>query len=135
MRIRDRKTRVVDTPQLIKGAELADKARKSNGPGRTDLGEERARLIRRLGRIADHLDAVRELRELGLRGPVRLQARWQRMFVITKEALRAVWPAVEAVAQALLEKRELDRQAVCKIVEPFDLYGPVYAVQRKYRLM
>lgn len=46
-----------------------------------------------------------------------------------------MWPAVKALANALLEHEELDRGGVEKVLEPFALFTSVLAVQQAHCLL
>jgi hypothetical protein len=49
-----------------------------------------------------------------------------------KESLSAVWPAVLAVAHALLQHSELDRDGFFAAIEMHDIYGPIERVQNAH---
>jgi hypothetical protein len=59
----------------------------------------------------------------------------ERFYEVAKRSLAAVWPAVKALAKALLEHEELDREGVEKALGPFDLFTSVLAVQRAHGLL
>jgi ATP-dependent Zn protease len=58
-----------------------------------------------------------------------------RLYEIARESLSAVWPAVEAVAKALLKHEELDRDGLDEAIAAADIYVPVVAVQRAHGLL
>jgi hypothetical protein len=58
-----------------------------------------------------------------------------RFYAIARESLSAVWPAVEAMATALLKHEELGREDVEKVLEPFALFPPVLRVQQAHGLL
>jgi ATP-dependent Zn protease len=58
-----------------------------------------------------------------------------RFYEITHESLSVVWRAVVAVAKALLQHEELDRDAVEEAIGDVDLYVPVVAVQKAHGLL
>jgi len=58
-----------------------------------------------------------------------------RFYAIARESVSAVWPAVEAVAKALLKHEELDRDGVDEALGDLDIYTPVIAVQRAHGLL
>jgi hypothetical protein len=64
-----------------------------------------------------------------------IRAEVERLYEITRESLRAVWPAVKAVAQVLLAVEELDRDGFDAAIGDADIFTPVFAVQRAHGLM
>ena len=58
----------------------------------------------------------------------------ERLYEIARASLGAVWPVVEAVAGALLERGELDRDAFDDAVGDLDIVAPVARVQRAHGL-
>jgi hypothetical protein len=46
-----------------------------------------------------------------------------------------VWPAVEKVAMAVLERDELDRDALEELLADSELFMPIFAVQHAYGFM
>jgi hypothetical protein len=58
-----------------------------------------------------------------------------RLYEVARESLACVWPAVNSVASALLERDELDRSAVDAALAAFDLVKPVFGVQRAHGLL
>ncbi len=58
-----------------------------------------------------------------------------RFYRIAHESLSTVWPAVRAVATALLHGEDLDRQSFDDAIGDVDLYAPVLAVQRAHGLL
>ena len=59
----------------------------------------------------------------------------ERFYDITRESLTVVWPAVEAVAHALLKQKELSRGDLEEILGPFGIYVPVVLVQRAHGML
>jgi hypothetical protein len=57
------------------------------------------------------------------------------LYEVARESLGAVWPAVKAVAVALLAHGELDREAFDETVEGFDICAPVVRIQRAHGLV
>ena len=58
-----------------------------------------------------------------------------RFYEIARESLSAVWPAVKAMAIALLKCEELDREDVEKVLEPFELFSSILRVQQAHGLL
>jgi ATP-dependent Zn protease len=58
-----------------------------------------------------------------------------RFYEIARESLSAVWIAVDGVAKALIERRVLDRDGFDAVVGGFDIYTPIFAVQRRHGFM
>ncbi|HXK16555.1 MAG TPA: hypothetical protein VNG33_02030 [Polyangiaceae bacterium] len=79
--------------------------------------------------------AVREILTMGC-APNRdsIRAEFEHFYAIARAAVESVWPAVVAVAQALLERCELGRDAFSEAVGAHDIYAPVAAVQKAYGL-
>lgn len=75
--------------------------------------------------------AVQEILTMGC-APNRdsIRTEFERFYAIAKAAVESVWPAVTAVAQALLERSELRRDAFFEAVGARDIYAPVSAVQK-----
>jgi len=57
-----------------------------------------------------------------------------RLYEITLESLRTVWPAVQAVAKALLEREELERDGLDAAIGGVDIYLPVFEIQERHGL-
>lgn len=58
----------------------------------------------------------------------------ERFYEIAKESLSSVWPAVQALAKALLKHEELDREGVDAVLGGIDIFTPVFRVQRAHGL-
>lgn len=58
-----------------------------------------------------------------------------RFYEITRESLSAVWSSVKHLAAALLEREELDREAVDAVIGDVDVFTPVITVQRRHGLL
>lgn len=58
----------------------------------------------------------------------------ERFYEATRASLEAVWPAVSAVAKALLMEGELDRDRFFEAMGGTDIYGPVRTVQEAHGL-
>jgi cell division protease FtsH len=58
-----------------------------------------------------------------------------RFYDATRESLSAVWPSVERVAMALLEREELDRDALDELLAESELFMPIFAIQNAYGFM
>ena len=59
----------------------------------------------------------------------------ERFYGATRESLSAVWPAVQRVAMALLEREELDRDVLDELLADSELFMPIFAVQSAYEFM
>jgi hypothetical protein len=83
----------------------------------------------------DQFLAVQEALKMGveLRNES-IREKFEFFYQVAKTSLQAVWPAVGAVARALLKRSELDRTGFFKAVGKYGLDGPVSAVQEKYGL-
>jgi hypothetical protein len=57
-----------------------------------------------------------------------------RLYGVARESLGTVWPAVKAVAKALLEHEELDREAFDEAVGDRDIITPVIRIQQVHGL-
>jgi hypothetical protein len=55
-----------------------------------------------------------------------------RFYAITRDSLRATWPAVVSVADALLTQQTLDRDSLFEALDAHDIYHEVLAVQKAY---
>jgi hypothetical protein len=64
-----------------------------------------------------------------------LEIEVDRFYEIARESLSGVWPVIVAVARALLRHGELGRAALDEALGGFDIYSPVFAVQRQYGLI
>jgi ATP-dependent Zn protease len=56
----------------------------------------------------------------------------ERLYEVARKSLRAVWPSVRAVAEALLEYEELDRAGLDRALGEADIFAPVLAVQNAH---
>lgn len=80
--------------------------------------------------------AVQEVLRLGVyEDDEAIKREVDRFYAIARESLSAVWPAVEAMAIALLEHEELDREDVEKVLEPFALFPSVLRLQQAHGLL
>jgi hypothetical protein len=61
-----------------------------------------------------------------------LRAEVDRFYEIARESLVPVWPSVQAVANALLEHEELDRDGLDAAIGEADIFVPVVMVQRTH---
>jgi ATP-dependent Zn protease len=52
-----------------------------------------------------------------------------RYYNVARECLSAVWPAVVALAEALMKHEELEHAAIEQVLEEFDLLGAGMAIQ------
>jgi hypothetical protein len=59
-----------------------------------------------------------------------IRMEFERFYAIARAAVESVWPAVVAVAQALMERSVLHREAFFEVVGGLDIYEPVFAVQK-----
>lgn len=84
----------------------------------------------------DGYRAVQEVLRMGIpEDDEAIKREIDRLYEIARESLSAVWPAVKALAKALLEHEELDRAGVEKALEPFALFTSVLAVQQAHGLL
>ena len=58
----------------------------------------------------------------------------ERLYEVSRESLRAVWPSTRAVAEALLEFEELDRASLDDALGNADIFAPVFAIQDAHGL-
>jgi hypothetical protein len=58
-----------------------------------------------------------------------------RLYEVARESLGTVWPAVKAVAKALLKHEELDRDAFDEAIGALDIYAPVVRIQQAHGLV
>jgi len=73
--------------------------------------------------------AVQEVLKMGQFGTddeVRREV--ERFYEIARESLSSVWPAVAAVAKALLKHEELQREGADAALGDFDIFSPVFQV-------
>jgi hypothetical protein len=59
----------------------------------------------------------------------------ERLYGLARESLRAVWPSVKAVAEALLEREELDAAGLDAAIGEADIYMRVFTVQQAHGLL
>lgn len=79
--------------------------------------------------------AVHALLKTGVRlVPGELRQEVDRLYEIARESIVAVWPAVKAIAEALLAREELDRQGIEALLGGHALSNPVLAIQRAHRV-
>lgn len=84
----------------------------------------------------DGYGAVHQLLRTGVREVQdEIRTEVERLYEVARESLRAVWPSVKAVAEALLEYEELDRAGLDAAIGEADIFGPVFAVQRAHGLL
>ena len=84
----------------------------------------------------DQYLAVEEILGMGCpRTSDAIRAEFERFYVVAKESLSAVWPTVQALANALLKHKELDRNGVFQAIGRDDIYGPIFAVQKANGLL
>jgi hypothetical protein len=84
----------------------------------------------------DGYGAVHQVLRSGVREvEAELRAEVERLYGVARESLRAVWPSVERVADALLEREELTRASLDDALGNTDIYGPVFVVQRVHGLL
>jgi ATP-dependent Zn protease len=84
----------------------------------------------------DGYGAVRQVLRTGVReidGEIRDEL--DRMYEIARKSLAVVWRAVEVLAGALLERQELDGDAIEELLGEFDVFMPVLTVQRTHGLL
>lgn len=80
--------------------------------------------------------AVRQVLRTGVReNEAEIRRELQRLYGIACESLTVVWPAVEALAGALLKCEELDEDAIEEVLGECGLFIPVFAVQRAHGLL
>lgn len=82
---------------------------------------------------AEQRDGHRAVKELLRTAPLRnaneVRAEVERHYDAARASLASIWPAVERVAQALLQRSELGREELFDALGRLDIYGPVLAVQ------
>ena len=88
---------------------------------------------------SEHRDGYRAVQEVLRMGVYQddeaIKREVDRFYAVARESLSAVWPAVRAMAIALLEHEELDRDDVEKVLEPFALFPSVLGVQQAHGLL
>jgi hypothetical protein len=82
----------------------------------------------------DGCAAVAALVSMGITDNEAILSEAERFYTIARESLRAVWPAVEALAGALLRHEEIDRDGVDGALSDLEIYHPVCAVQEAHGL-
>jgi hypothetical protein len=86
--------------------------------------------------VSDGYGAVLHLLRTGVRSDEgELRREVDRFYEIARESVSAVWPAVKAVAGALLVHDELDSGAVDEAMGDAAIYLPVFTVQRAHGLL
>ncbi len=100
---------------------------------RSDVG------LRKAFSGSEHHDGYRAVQEV-LRTRVyedddAIKREVERFYEIARESLSAVWSAVKAMAIALEEREELDREDVEGVLEPFELFSSVLRVQQGHGLL
>ena len=85
---------------------------------------------------SDGYGAVEHLLRTGVR-PVdeELRPELDRFYEIARMSVAVVWPSVKALAKALLEHEELDREGLDEVLGDADIYTPVVGVQRRHGLL
>jgi ATP-dependent Zn protease len=84
----------------------------------------------------DGYGAVHQVLRTGVREvEEEIRAEVERLYGVARESLRAVWPSVKTVADALLEREELDRASIDAALGEADIFGPVFVVQRVHGLL
>ena len=82
----------------------------------------------------DGYRAVHAVLRTGLLDDGEIASEIERFYAAARESLVAVWPAVRAVAEALLKHEELDQDGVFEAIRGIDVYRPVLAVQEAHGL-
>jgi ATP-dependent Zn protease len=59
----------------------------------------------------------------------------EHLYEVARESLRAVWPSVRAVAEALLEFEELDGASLDDALGNANIFTPVFAIQNAHGLL
>jgi hypothetical protein len=84
----------------------------------------------------DGYGAVRQVLRTGVREiEDEIRREIERMYEIARESLTAAWQAVEALANALLKREELDQDAIEGVLGEFDVFMPVLMMQRAHGLL
>lgn len=85
---------------------------------------------------SDGYGAIHELLRTGVRAEEDdLRREVDRIYEITRECVAVLWPAVKALAKALLVHEEMDRDAIDEVIGPHDIYIPVFRIQRVHGLL
>ena len=58
-----------------------------------------------------------------------------RLYKVALQSLAAIWPTVNALAETLVAREELDRDGIDEVIADADIYRPVFAVQRAHGLL
>ena len=58
-----------------------------------------------------------------------------RLYNVALQSLAAIWPTVNALAETLVAREELDRDGIDEVIADADIYRPVFAVQRAHGLL
>ncbi len=86
--------------------------------------------------VTDGYGAVHQVLRSGVREiEQEIRAEVERLYGVARESLRAVWPTVKNVANALLAREELDRSSLDEVLADVDIFMPVFAVQRAHGLL
>ncbi len=83
---------------------------------------------------SDEYLAVQSCVEMGIRGE-EIKAEILRFYEISKESLASVWPAVHAVAKYLIKQKQMDKAQFSSVIKGYDLYSPVFAIQKKFGIL
>jgi ATP-dependent Zn protease len=82
----------------------------------------------------DGYRAVHAVLRTGLLDDDQIASEIERLYAAARESLVAVWPAVRAAANALLEREELDGDELFEAIVGIELFAPVFAVQEAHGL-
>ncbi len=82
----------------------------------------------------DGYRAVQAVLRTGLLNDGEIAFEIERLYEGAKASLVAVWPAVQALAKALLKHDELDENGIFEAIKGVDVFRPVLAVQERYGL-
>jgi hypothetical protein len=77
----------------------------------------------------DGYRAVQAVLRTGLLDDGAIAFEIERFYEAARESLASVWPAMQAVADALLAHEELDCDQVFEAIQGIDVFGKVLAVQ------
>jgi ATP-dependent Zn protease len=84
----------------------------------------------------DGYGAVQQVLRSGVREVEdEIRSEVERLYEVAWESLRAVWPSVRAVAEALLEFEELDRASLDDALGNADIVATVFAIQNAHGLL
>ncbi len=85
---------------------------------------------------SDGYGAVLHLLRTGVRADQEeLRREVDRFYEMARASVNAVWPAVKALADALLLHEKLDREGFDRVIGDDDICTPVFAVQRAHGLL